>query len=32
LPSVVIQPSVGDKHRDRVLKELALYGKKDRKG
>ena len=32
LPGVVIQPSVGDKHRDRVLKELALYGKQDRKG
>jgi len=26
LPNVVIQPSVGDQHRDRVLKELALFG------
>ncbi len=32
LPNVVIQPSVGGKHRDRVLKELALYGKEGRKG
>ncbi len=27
LPGVVIEPAVGDKHRDRVLKELALYSK-----
>jgi uncharacterized protein (DUF58 family) len=27
LPGVVIGPAVGEKHRDRVLKELALYGK-----
>jgi uncharacterized protein (DUF58 family) len=27
LPNVTIQPSVGEKHRDRVLKELALFGK-----
>jgi uncharacterized protein (DUF58 family) len=26
LPGVVIEPSFGDKHRDQVLKELALYG------
>ena len=31
LPNVVIQPSVGEKHRERVLKELALYGKEGRK-
>jgi uncharacterized protein (DUF58 family) len=30
LPGVVIEPTVGEKHRDRVLKELALYGKEDR--
>ena len=30
LPGVVIEPAVGDKHRDRVLKELALYGKEGR--
>jgi uncharacterized protein (DUF58 family) len=30
LPGVVIEPAVGEKHRDRVLKELALYGKEDR--
>ncbi|MEZ5502573.1 MAG: DUF58 domain-containing protein [Halioglobus sp.] len=27
LPGVVIDPSVGEKHRELVLKELALYGK-----
>lgn len=26
LPNLVIPPAVGEKHRDRVLKELALYG------
>ena len=26
MPGVVIEPDVGDKHRDRVLRELALYG------
>ncbi|MDC0361980.1 DUF58 domain-containing protein [Halioglobus sp.] len=26
LPGVVIQPASGEKHRDRVLKELALFG------
>lgn len=26
LPNVTIQPSVGEKHRERVLKELALFG------
>jgi uncharacterized protein (DUF58 family) len=30
LPGVVIEPAVGEKHRDRVLKELALYGKEGR--
>lgn len=30
LPGVVIEPAVGEKHRDRVLKELALYGREDR--
>jgi len=30
LPGLVIEPAVGEKHRDRVLKELALYGKDDR--
>jgi uncharacterized protein (DUF58 family) len=32
LPNLVIQPSVGGKHRDRLLKELALYGKEERQG
>ncbi len=32
LPGVVIAPAVGEKHRDRALKELALYGKEDRSG
>lgn len=27
LPTGVIEPALGEKHRDRVLKELALYGK-----
>jgi KaiC/GvpD/RAD55 family RecA-like ATPase len=27
LSGVVIEPAVGEKHRDRVLKELALYSK-----
>jgi uncharacterized protein (DUF58 family) len=26
MPGVVIEPDMGDKHRDRVLKELALFG------
>ena len=26
MPAVVIEPDTGDRHRDRVLKELALYG------
>ena len=26
LPNVVLQPAVGEKHRERVLKELALFG------
>ena len=26
LPSVVIEPALGEKHRDAILKELALYG------
>jgi uncharacterized protein (DUF58 family) len=26
MPGVVIEPDMGDKHRDRVLRELALYG------
>lgn len=26
LPNVVVQPAVGEKHRERVLKELALFG------
>jgi uncharacterized protein (DUF58 family) len=30
LPGVVIQPAVGEKHRELVLKELALYGKEGR--
>ena len=30
LPNVTIQPSVGEKHRERVLKELALFGKAER--
>lgn len=30
LPGVVIDPAVGEKHRDLVLKELALYGKEGR--
>lgn len=29
LPGIVIEPSVGDKHRDRVLRALALYGKEE---
>jgi len=31
LPGVVVEPGMGDKHRDRVLKELALYGKGDKR-
>jgi uncharacterized protein (DUF58 family) len=31
LPGVVIEPDMGEKHRDRVLKELALYGVEDRR-
>ena len=27
LPTGVIEPALGEKHRDRILKELALYGK-----
>ena len=30
LPGVVIDPQLGEKHRDTVLKELALYGVKER--
>jgi uncharacterized protein (DUF58 family) len=30
LPGVVIEPGRGDKHRERVLQELALYGKERR--
>lgn len=30
LPAVVIEPALGGKHRDRVLQELALYGKEAR--
>jgi len=30
LPAITIPPGAGDKHRDRVLKELALYGIGDR--
>lgn len=30
LPGVVIEPATGDRHRDNVLKELALYGLEDR--
>jgi hypothetical protein len=26
LPGVLIEPDFGEKHRDRVLKELALFG------
>lgn len=26
MPGVVIEPGMGEKHRDLVLKELALYG------
>ncbi len=29
IPGVVIEPGMGEKHRDRVLKELALYGQGD---
>jgi uncharacterized protein (DUF58 family) len=29
LPGVVIEPGVGEKHRERVLQELALYGVRD---
>lgn len=30
LPGLVIEPALGEKHRDRVLKALALFGKEDR--
>ena len=30
LPGLVIQPGVGEKHREQVLKELALFGKPGR--
>lgn len=30
LPGVLIEPNVGEKHRDRVLKELALFGIEER--
>lgn len=30
LPGVVIAPAVGEKHREQVLKELALFGNGDR--
>jgi uncharacterized protein (DUF58 family) len=26
IPGVVIEPAVGEAHRDKVLKELAVYG------
>ena len=29
MPGVVIEPDTGDRHRDRVLKALALYGVED---
>ena len=29
MPGLVIPPALGEKHRDQVLKELALYGKGD---
>jgi len=31
IPGVVIEPELGEKHRERVLKELALYGKEGRR-
>jgi uncharacterized protein (DUF58 family) len=31
LPGLLIEPDLGEKHRDRVLKELALYGIADRR-
>ena len=30
LPKVVVEPGLGEKHRERVLKELALYGMEGR--
>ncbi len=30
LPGVTIEPALGEKHRDKVLQELALYGKEPR--
>jgi uncharacterized protein (DUF58 family) len=30
LPGVAIAPAAGEKHREQVLKELALFGKGDR--
>lgn len=32
LPGVLIEPGAGDKHRERVLQELALYGIEGRPG
>jgi len=32
IPGIVIEPGTGEKHRDRVLKELAIYGQADRPG
>jgi uncharacterized protein (DUF58 family) len=32
LPGVLIEPGSGDKHRERVLQELALYGIEGRSG
>jgi uncharacterized protein (DUF58 family) len=29
LPGITINPAVGEKHREQVLKELALFGKRD---
>jgi uncharacterized protein (DUF58 family) len=31
LPGVLFEPGAGEKHRDRVLKELALYGEGDKR-
>jgi uncharacterized protein (DUF58 family) len=30
LPGLIIEPALGEKHRDQVLKELALFGQRDR--
>ena len=31
LPNVLLEPDLGEKHRDRVLKELAIYGLEGKK-